>query len=54
MKIPREDEMFRSLLWHLAQLGLHSWQLYTPVTLYSQGNSLVLICVTVGVGPQGE
>jgi hypothetical protein len=35
----------RSLLWHSAQLGRQSCQLYTSAALYLQGNSLVLISV---------
>ena len=44
MKSQRGDMLgLPSLLWHLAQLGQQTCQLYTPATLYPQINTLVLI-----------
>jgi len=41
-----------SLLWHSAQLGWQSCQLYAPAALYPQGNSTVLISVGGYVDPR--
>jgi len=43
---------FPSLLWHLAQLGLQSFQLYEPAAIYPQINSPVLSSVRDWVDPR--